>query len=184
MTILTVAAASLAAAAIAAWLAHRAGAVRLFLVGWIALAAVAGAAIARTLLTPDSLAATAPEAVPDFAVPNDVRGLQGTSGLDEITRERDGSLTLSGWIFDERSRAPGDAMYVDIDGTTRIAGTYGEPRPDVAQSLNAPAAVNVGFHVFLTRSQVPPGLHRFRLGIRSGTERFESVRRYVLRPAP
>ena len=49
MTILTVAAASLAAAAIAAWLAHRAGAVRLFLVGWIALAAVAGAEIARTL---------------------------------------------------------------------------------------------------------------------------------------
>lgn len=108
-----------------------------------------------------------------------MRALQGTSGLDEIATERDGTTAISGWIFDERTHAAGDAMYLDIEGTTRIAGTYGEPRPDIADAFHAPAAANVGFHVFVERGRLTPGTHRFRIGISSGGTRYESVRRYA-----
>jgi hypothetical protein len=167
-------------AALAALLARRCGASGLVLTAWLVLAAIAGGSLSRTLLKHDAATSATPAAVADFAVPSDVRALQGTSGVDDIATERDGTTTLSGWIFDERTRAAGDAMYLDIEGTTRIAGTYGEPRPDIAEAFRAPAAANVGFHVFVERGRLTPGAHRFRIGIRSGTTRYESVRRYVL----
>lgn len=166
--------------AFAALLARRAGASGLVLTAWLVLAAIVGGSISRTLLTRDAATPSAPAAVADFAVPIDVRALQGTSGVDDIATERDGTTSLSGWIFDERTRAAGDAMYLDFEGTTRIAGTYGEPRPDIAESFHAPAAANVGFHIFIERGRLRPGTHRFRIGIQSGETRYESVRRYAL----
>ena len=161
-------------------LARRSGASGLIVTAWFVLAAIAGGSLSRTLLARDASAPSAPPAVADFPVPSDVRALQGTSGVDEMVLDRHGTTTLSGWIFDERTRAAGDAMYLDVEGTTRIAGTYGEPRPDIADAFRAPAAANVGFHVFIERGRLTPGSHRFRVGIRSGAMRYESVRRYVL----
>ena len=160
--------------------ARRSGASGLVVLAWVVLAAIAGGSLSRTLLTRDDTAPAAPAAVADFPVPSDVRALQGTSGVDEIVPERDGTTSLSGWIFDERTHGAGDAMYLDIEGTTRIEGTYGEPRPDIADAFRAPAAANVGFHVFVERGRLTPGAHRFRIGIRSGATRYESVRRYVI----
>lgn len=154
---------------------------RSIVIGWTVLAALATASIARTLLAPDARGQISTAIVADFSIPADVRGLQGASNLDVVDLKPDSSIVLSGWIYDERTRRPGDSMYLDLDGTTRTAGGYGESRPDVAAAFKNAAVTNVGFHVVLSHGTISPGLHALRIGIRVGDERFESVRRYALR---
>ena len=158
---------------------------RSIVISWLVVAVIASVSIVRTLLAPDPHAQLAtPAIVADFAVPSDVSTLQGMNSLDAIVAKADGSVVLNGWIFDERSRRPGDAMYLDIDGTTRVAGQYGESRPDVAMAFDTPGLKNVGFHVAIKPRTLSPGEHRFRIGIRIGEKRFESVRRFALHAAP
>ena len=148
-------------------------------ISWVLLALIAAYSIARTLAAPDGpMQNSAPIGV-DFAVPSDVIALQGTSSLDTITRIGEG-VRLTGWIFDQRTNAPGQAMYVDIDGTTRVQGIYGDPRPDVGAAFHSPALNAVGFHVIVERNLAAPGAHRIRLGLRAADGFFESVRRYTI----
>lgn len=153
---------------------------RPFAIAWATLAILASVSIARILAAPEPKHGAASARADDFLVPADVRGLQGTSNLDVIERGANGGFVLSGWIADERTHRPGESMYVDVDGTTRIAGTYGESRPDVAAAFASPDLQNVGFHVVIRPGQLETGAHRVRLGITVGGERFESVRRYPL----
>jgi hypothetical protein len=149
------------------------------MIAWAVLAALACGSVARTLTLPDSHA-NATAIVPDFAVPADVRGLQGTSSLDSLNAQPNGGIEIDGWIFDERTHRAGDAMYLDVDGTQRIEGVYGNPRADVARAYASAGLKNVGFHVSVKPGQLTPGEHRLRLGIRIGNERFESVRRFAV----
>ena len=154
------------------------------MIAWATLALIASFAVGRTLLAPDPISKHDASIVPDFAVNSDVRSLQGTSSLDAIEKLPNGATRLTGWIFDERTHRPATAMYLDIDGTTRIDGIYREPRPDVAAAFHLEVLTGVGFHVVIPPAALPPGQHRLRIGIRVDGDRFESVRRYALRSEP
>jgi len=152
-------------------------------IGWCLFAAFATWSIAHTLLVSDPPAAVQAVQVPvaaDFAVPADVHGLQGASNLDVIGHRPDGSLDLAGWIFDERTHRAVDAVYVDIDGTSRIEGTYGVARPDVAKAFHSADLTKVGFDVLIKPGTLTAGQHSLRLGMRVGTTRYESVHRFPL----
>jgi hypothetical protein len=151
---------------------------RIFIVAWALVGAIALGTIARTLISPDPKTSAA-LVVADFAVPADVTELQGTSSLDVVAKEG-AALVLTGWTFDERTHEPGDAMYLDIDGTNRIDGHYGDIRPDVAAAFHSPTAGPVGFRVTIQPGNLAPGEHRVRIGLRVRGERFESVRRYAV----
>jgi len=155
-----------------------------FVASWALLGALATYSVARTLLAPDTSASASPAIVADFAVPADVRGLQGTSSLDTIVPQPDGAIVLSGWIFDEGAHRAGEGMYVDIDGTMRIAARYHEPRPDVKAAFPALDSSAVGFHATIRPGQLRTGDHRLRLGIQSDGVRYESVQRFALRVGP
>lgn len=136
------------------------------------------------MLAPDPISKHDASTVPDFAVNDDVRSLQGTSSLDAIEKLPGGTRLLTGWTFDERTHLPASAMYLDIDGTTRIDGTYDEPRPDVAAAFHSAELTRVGFRVVIPPAALSPGPHRLRIGIRVDGDRFESVRRYALSNGP
>jgi hypothetical protein len=145
----------------------------------VLLALIAIYSIARTLAAPDGPVQNSAPIGADFAVPSYVIALQGTSSLDTMTRIGEG-VRLTGWIFDQRTNAPGQAMYVDIDGTTRAQGIYGDPRPDVGAAFHSPSLDAVGFHVIVGRNLTAAGTHRIRLGLRAAEGSFESVRRYTI----
>ena len=148
------------------------------------LGALAAYSVARTLLAPDPPAPVASPIVADFPVPSDVRGLQGTSNLDAISTRPDGTIVMNGWIFNEGAHRAGEAMYVDVDGTRRIAGHYHEARPDVKAAFATLTSDAVGFHAVIRPGLLTTGEHRVRLGILSGGERYESVRRFALQVGP
>ncbi len=176
-------AAALLAGLATAGVSYRARLDRSIVLGWSLVAAIVCGSIVHTLVAPDERLATIEMTVPDFSVPADVSGLQGTSSLDAATKSP-GGVVVSGWIFDERTHGAGDAMYLDVDGVTRIEGTYGEARADVAAAFHTATAERVGFRVTIAPGVLAPGEHRARLGLRVGSERFESVRRYALPVLP
>ena len=152
---------------------------RLIRISWVLLALIAAYSIARTLAAPDGPVQNGDPIGAEFAVPSDVVALQGTSSLDTATRIGEG-VRLTGWIFDQRTNAPGLAMYVDIDGVTRAQGTYGDARPDVGAAFHSPSLDAVGFHIIIGRRLTAPGTHHIRLGLRAANGFFESVRRYTI----
>lgn len=177
-------------------------------VAWAVVAAIGVGAVTRILF----YSVTDPIAVPqvnrpveagaaDFAVGNDVRGLQAESSLDALEANTGQTnvlvafgdsvplrsrIKITGWIVDARTHCSGKAMYLDIDGTRRIVGRYGHGRPDVAAALHEACAQASGFVVELPASRLGIGTHSVRVGVivDRGAARYESVRRYRLVVVP
>ncbi|MEA2666961.1 MAG: hypothetical protein QOI11_3905 [Candidatus Eremiobacteraeota bacterium] len=69
------------------------------------------------------------------------------------------AVTFRGWAVDLKHKALGRGIELLLDGKTRVAGSTGGSRPDVASALGAPALTNAGFAVTVPPTLLRPGRH-------------------------
>jgi len=73
------------------------------------------------------------------------------------------SITIQGWALDARAAKLASGVAARVDGARRIAGTYGNPRPDVARFFHTPAYEASGFRLVVPAGSLAPGRHTVEL---------------------
>jgi hypothetical protein len=81
------------------------------------------------------------------------------------------SAKVTGWSSDENLNAPPHVTFVLADQHSFGALIpTGQPRPDVAASLNGPALANAGYSSMIDFSAVPPGDYKVKIWVQEASD--------------
>lgn len=75
------------------------------------------------------------------------------------------SVAIKGWAVDGKANALAGTVTLLVDGTNIVPLTYGERRPDVADSKGNPALVNSGYSGSIPADLLTTGTHSVALKI-------------------
>lgn len=123
---------------------------------------------------PQALAREMIEATPIVHDPQQIWAVDGATREDgkivavaDASRivhvNRTQSITIQGWALDARAAKLAGGVAALVDGTHRIAGTYGDLRPDVARFFHTPAYEACGFRLIVPAGSLAPGRHTVEL---------------------
>jgi hypothetical protein len=81
----------------------------------------------------------------------------GTPTLIRLTQGQ--TASFSGWAIDDAKKSAAGGVLVQVDGSDRVAASYGGARPDVAAAMNMRDAAGSGFDVDIPAALLPEGRH-------------------------
>ena len=95
-----------------------------------------------------------------------ITGIVTAGSLDGATVTDSRALHIRGWALTAKNKPAGTLVAI-IDRSKFIVITemYGRPRPDVAKSLNNPAARDSGFEGDVPLAKLPGGAHTIQIAV-------------------
>jgi len=83
----------------------------------------------------------------------------GAGVLTLIRLTQGQTASFSGWAIDDAKKSAAGGVLVQVDGSDRVAASYGGARPDVAAAMNMRDVAGSGFDVDIPAALLPEGRH-------------------------